>query len=83
MGRILEIIWRIPILDKLYGERLCHLQLENGFFYRKRNNRREDMSEEEKHRFLYPSKKELTETDKKMTKMSISEQIEYIFGKNR
>lgn len=44
---------------------------------------KQKMSEEEKDRFLYPPKKELTETDKKMAKMSITEQIEYIFGKNK
>lgn len=44
---------------------------------------KQNMSKEEKHRFLYPPKRELTETDKKMAKMTISEQIEYIFEKGK
>ena len=39
-----------------------------------------NISEEEKKKFIYKSKNELTPTEKKLANMTIREQIEYLFG---
>ena len=61
----------------------CFLLRTSYAYIHFKEEEKQKMSEEEKDRFLHPPKKELSETDKKMAKMSITEQIEYIFGKNK